>query len=160
MIRDKHRVWVRRLLLAFVLVSIGFALGRHSLPATAVAAVQPSGAGETVEVYYLHATFRCATCNAIEKMTRDLLARQFKNELASGAMMFRDANFQTDEALARRFGVVASCVVVAAVRDGRTVEFRRLDEVWTRMKDPKSFDDYLLDAIAAMRQKLSGGKAS
>jgi len=158
MIKDKHVAWMRRLLLAFVLVSVGFAFGRHSVTPTAAAARPPERGNDVVMVYYLHAAFRCVTCNTIEKMTRELLDGRFKKELSDGSMVFREVNFQADEAMAKQFGVVASCVVVAAVKDGRTVDFRRLDEVWTLMNDRNAFDRCVSDAIAAMRQKLNGGK--
>ena len=159
MSRDKHIARIKKLLLAFVMVSIGFAFGRHSVNPASAGARQMTGPA-VVQVYYLHATFRCPSCNTIEKLTRALLDKQYKDELSSGAIIFREANFQTDTALSKQFGVVAGCVVVAAVRDGKTIDFLRLDEVWTRMNDPAAFDKYLNDAIAAMRKKTvdGGGK--
>ncbi len=154
MSKDKHIAWIKKLLLAFVFVSVGFSLGRHSAKPTQAAASYAEA--RTVVVYYLHSTFRCSTCNTIEKMTRALLDKQYKAELADGGMVFREVDFQADEALAKQFGVVASCVVVAAVKDGKAVAFQRLDEVWTLMKDPVAFDKYLNDAIGVMKQKAGG----
>jgi len=153
--KNKHITWTGNLLLAFVLISIGFSLGRHSIKPTA-ATPQPTGQN-VVKVYYLHSTFRCTTCNAIEKMTMALLETQYRRELSSGSMLFHEVDFQTDEALAKQFGVVASCVVVAAVRNGKVVDFQRLDDVWTLMKDPPAFDKYLRNAITAMQRKIAGG---
>lgn len=152
---SKTQKIIRNLLLAFVLVSIGFALGRHST--RPVAAVTQAAGPTSVLVYYLHSTFRCTTCNTIEKMTKALLERQFKQELASGAIRFSEVDFQKDEALSKQFGVSSSCVVVAAVRNGKVIDYRRLDEVWTLMKDQTAFDQHIIAAIAAMRQKLSVG---
>jgi len=154
--KDRHIALIKNILLIFVFVSVGFALGRHSVRPASTGATPLSDGKTTVQVYYLHSTFRCTTCNTIEKMTRSLLERQYKDELASGDMVFREANFQTDGVLAKRFGVVASCVVVAVARDGVIVDFQRLDEVWTLMKDPAAFDKYLNDAIAAVRLKAGG----
>jgi len=156
MITDKLIAWIKGLLLAFVFVSIGFSLWRHSVKQTAD--MLPPATGENiVRVYYLHSTFRCATCNTIEKMTKELLDKQYKNELSSGAMSFHEVDFQADEALAKQFGVIASCVVVAAVKDGKTIDFQRLDEVWTLMKDPIAFDKYINNAIAVMQGKVADG---
>lgn len=150
------KVWAvtKYMLLAFVLISIGFALGRRS-GQSGRDFHQGQGGGRTVvDVYYFHATFRCVTCNTIEKMTRQLLESKFKKELASRAMAFREVNFQDNEELSKRFGVAAGCVVVAAVRNGEVLEFRRLDDVWTLMRTPSVFDKYISDAIEAVRRKL------
>ena len=54
--------------------------------------------------------------------------------------------------MARAFGVVAPCVVVVRMVDGRVLDFRRLDEVWTRMEEPAQFNAYLVGAIDALLQ--------
>jgi hypothetical protein len=144
----------RSLLLAFVWITLGFAVGkevtlrsgRASAPHSA--AVEPAGAQpDRVEVYYLHATFRCVTCNTIEQMTRSLLESKFGTELADGRIQWREADFQQEEALAKRFEVVSSCVVVAGFRNGKETSYRRLDEVWTLLNDPPAFEKYVSDAI-------------
>ena len=142
----------RNLLLAFVLVSVGFALGRHSSGA-GVASPAPAPAAERVRVYYLHASFRCATCNSIEAMTKALLDKRFAAALKSGKLTFVEDNFQKDKALAKRFDVSSSCVVVEGMRDG---SFKRLDEVWTLMSKPAEFDAYVGGAVAASLAKEDG----
>jgi hypothetical protein len=156
MSRQKHTQRIKNLLLAFVLVSIGFAMGRHSVKSKE--AELPGMTDKSViHVYYLHSTFRCTTCNTIEKMTKEFLDGNYKSELASGKMIFTEIDFQQNEQIAKRFGVVASCVVVAAEKDGKTVAFKRLDEVWTKMKTPDEFDKYIAAAITAMRAELASG---
>jgi len=148
---------IKNSLLAFVLISIGFVLGKHSAQRGARPtdeAVKSLGSSADaaeldvrVRVYYLHSTFRCVTCNTIEKMTRDLLDQQFSEALADGRIEWREVDFQENEALAKQFDVIASCVVVAKVR-GDTVEaYKRLDETWTLMKDSARFNAYVGEAI-------------
>ena len=92
-------------------------------------------------------TFRCVTCNTIEKMTRDLLEREFGQALADGRIEWHEADFQENEALAEQFGVVASCVVVAKMRGEAVLDYKRLDEVWTLLKDVPGFNAYVGDAV-------------
>lgn len=137
-------------LLAFALISLGFILGKHAGDKAPAADVdQPVSTDSYVAVYYLHATFRCVTCNTIEAMTRNLLDRAYSAELASGAIRWKEDDFQKNKALAKQFGIVASCVVVARVEQGETVAFNRLDDVWTLMKDANRFDAYISEAIDA-----------
>ena len=151
------RTLLTRLLIAFVLISVGYALGKHAArPGPGLPEPDLPEEGTTVMVYYLHATFRCATCNTIEAMTRELLESEFAEQLAAGTIRMEEVNFQENEVLARRYEVAASCVVVAHVRDGEEVAHRRLDEVWMLMKDPPAFNRYVGDVI---RGSLAAGEA-
>ncbi|MFA7173098.1 MAG: nitrophenyl compound nitroreductase subunit ArsF family protein [Kiritimatiellia bacterium] len=145
-----------KLLIAFVLISIGFALGKHSARSDTSSATQSNMQGNYVAVYYMHSTFRCVTCNTIEKMTRELLDKSYAEELADGRIKWQEVDFQENEELARKFEIVSSCVVVAQVKDGEVSVFKRLDEVWTLMKDTDSFNQYIGDAINAYLRNDGG----
>lgn len=151
---------VRNALLAFVLITIGFAIGRESErrsartgTQTALAPLAAAGASAVTEhadrvvVYYAHTTFRCITCNSIEEMAHGVLTSQFADELASGAAQWQSVNFQDDEAFAKRYEIVSSCVVVVGMKGDGEIGFRRLDEVWTLVKDPPAFEKYIADAV-------------
>jgi hypothetical protein len=168
---EKAKNITRSVLLAFVLISIGFALGkevtarRQTLTSNAVRQAATAGtessAPETmgddkVVVYYLHTTFRCVTCNEIERLTKALVETEFADELTAGKLEWREANFQQDESLAKRYEVVSSCVVVANMQGGKEREFQRLDDVWTRYQDPADFNEYVGTAI---RKYLKEGGA-
>jgi hypothetical protein len=146
-------------LLAFVLVSVGFALGkemtlRRQAPA---AGAPPSGAaGDRVIVYYVHTTFRCVTCNEIERLAKALVETEFAGELRAGRIEWKAVNFQQDEALAKRYEVASSCVVVVKMRGGKEAGYQRLDEVWTHYQDPPSFNAYVGGAI---RRYLGGAES-
>jgi hypothetical protein len=146
----------KNLLLAFVLVSIGFALGKEVTIRRQSGATAKSGSNSEpttqnselkIIVYYLHTTFRCVTCNEIERLAKTLVETEYAEDLAAGRIEWREADFQQDEALAKRFNVVASCVVVANVEDGQETGFQRLDDVWTRYENPSDFNQYVGSAI-------------
>jgi hypothetical protein len=144
----KAKQIIGRLLIAFVLVTIGFELGKESArtpPAdpSEAAPAPPAAPGEQVIVYYMHQTFRCVTCNKIEAMTEDLVKTEFAGAMQSGRLQFRRADFQEDEALARRYNVASSSVVVVKERDGKDVAFKRLDDVWTLVGKPAEFRAYV-----------------
>lgn len=135
------------LLAGFALISIGFALGKHSVQSEEFATGKIDAQDKYVAVYYMHSTFRCVTCNTIEQMTRELLDDSYSEELVTGEVRWQEINFQKSKSLAEQFEVMASCVVVAQVDSGGVVEYRRLDEVWTLMQEPVSFNNYISSAI-------------
>jgi hypothetical protein len=146
----KSKTLIRNLLLAFVLVSIGFALGKESAlrktGSTAPSATQPGD--DKLVVYYLRATFRCVTCNAVEEQTNELLRAEHAEELADGRMEYRVADFLEDRELASRYDVSGNLVVIARLEDGEEVKTVRLDQVMDLATDADAFADYLRNGIA------------
>jgi hypothetical protein len=142
-------------LLTFAVFTLGFGVGKEvgrrqaggatAVPAVGIAVTAP--AGNKVVVYYLHATFRCVTCNTIEAMAKEVVEKQFAADLAAGHIAWREADFQADEELAKRFDVASSCVVVAKRVDGKETEFQRLNDVWTLVDKPTEFREYIAAAI-------------
>ena len=147
---EKLQHIVTRVLIMFALISIGFALGKnskvHSPSTTKVAN------GTYIQVYYMHSTFRCVTCNTIESMTKKLLDTEYSTALEESKIRWKEIDFQENEELAKKFEVVASCVVVANIDDGAIVDFKRLDDVWTKMKNKQEFDAYVSAAIDSYQQ--------
>ncbi len=150
---------ITKLLMTFVLVSIGFAIGKeatlrkqaqndHPAPETSAAAAgQTEQVQEKVIVYYMHGTFRCVTCNSIETMAKEVIENDFADAMADGRLEWQVVNFQNNAALARRYGVGTSTLVIAKIADGKEVEFKRLDEVWTKINDPGAFKQYVDEMI-------------
>lgn len=154
---------ISNLLLAFVFISIGFAIGkettlsgiRRTRAGEIAATTQPSGSDKVI-VYYMHQTFRCVTCNQIESMTGELIRTDFAKELADGRMEWKKVNFQEDEDLAKRYNVASSTVVVVRLLDGKEIGHQNLDKVWTLSSNRDEFVKYVGGAI---REALSKEKA-
>lgn len=150
-----------KLLLAFVLVSIGVAVGRQIERSRSAAQAGEAGAAgmhsttqpttaaddQKVVVYYLHATFRCVTCNAVEAMTDELIRTEFADALASGRLEWKRVDYLQDEQLANRYNVGGNIVVVARFRGGKEVGARRLDKVMNLANDRAQFMDYVRPTI-------------
>ncbi|MGE5610466.1 MAG: nitrophenyl compound nitroreductase subunit ArsF family protein [Bacillota bacterium] len=155
---------IKNLLLGFVLVSIGFALGKEltlrSMRTTQASGsspiIAPAVAGDKVIVYYLHGTIRCVTCNKIEKMAHEIVQRDFASDLKAGRIEWRTANFQNDEALAQRYNVFSSTVVLVKLSQGHEVQFKKLSDVWIHVDNPPAFDAYITGEIG----QFLGGRRS
>ena len=157
---EKTIGFLKYALLAFVLVTIGFGIGKEwTLRRVQMAASPDTVSGDTVIVYYAHATIRCVTCETIERLTHETLDEQFAAEKADGRLVFRAVNFQDDTAFAAQYEIVANCVVVSKITQGQEVRHQRLDEVWDLYEDPPAFKQFLGDAIRAHLDSTTGGDA-
>ncbi len=142
---------VKNLLLAFVLITIGFALGRRTAPSPAEAesALGTAIDSETsprnpVIVYAAHMTFRCPECNQIEWLARELIEGEFADALADGRLVFRSVDYMRDTAFARRYNLSSSTLVVTRAD---SEDFQRLDEVWSKLRNRDDYFDYVRGAV-------------
>lgn len=162
------RTWATRLLLAFVLVSIGFAVGKETalraqrrVAAAATVAdsakpTEPNTATPQLIVYFMHPTIRCVTCNSIERRTRQTIAADFAAELAAGRIVMKESNFDEDSTLANRYEVPSSTVVLVRRKNDKELGFKRLDQVWTMIeKSPEDFAEFIRTEV--VEQLAKGG---
>ncbi|MBO5795095.1 MAG: thioredoxin, partial [Bacteroides sp.] len=67
---------------------------------------------DVVEVLYFHGAQRCATCMAIEENTKALIESAYAELLKSGKLVFRSVDITKDEALAERYEVSWSSLIL------------------------------------------------
>jgi DNA-binding XRE family transcriptional regulator len=67
-----------------------------------------------IEVYYFHNTRRCATCNAVEQVTRETLEEGYPEQMKSGVISFQSLNIEEGEteALAKKLGVSGQTLLI------------------------------------------------
>jgi len=165
----KTRKMIGKLLLAFVLVSVGFAIGKEFQKRRTLEAAGPpvaagengenaenaGNAGSKVVVYYMHASYRCMTCNMVEATADELIRTEFADALTSGRLEWKRANFQEDEQLADRYSVGGIMIVVAKFRDGKEVAHKRLDQVMELANRQGELQSYVRDAIRELLEEKS-----
>lgn len=59
--------------------------------------VSNEATADKVEVYYFHYTRRCATCNAVESVTKETLNEYYSDEMKDGKIVFRSVNLDNDD---------------------------------------------------------------
>lgn len=63
---------------------------------TASEAKTPVKVSETTEVFYFHFTRRCATCEAVEKVTEETLKKNYPEQLKDETLVFVSVNLDDD----------------------------------------------------------------
>ena len=161
--KGKAKAIVSRLLLVFVLISIGYAIGKevtvHKLAGRGGlgSATTAPVSGDKVIVYYMHATLRCVTCNAIEKAAHQAVQQDFAEQLKAGRVEWMAVNIDEDEALAKRYNVASSTVVLVHLRDGKEVGHEQLDGVWELSDKREELRSYIAGKIQACFEQKPGG---
>lgn len=153
----KAKKIIGNLLMAFLLVSIGVAIGKEmagrnlrSAPAPSVAPGQ-----EKVMVYYMHG-IPCVTCTLVETTAETLVEDEFAEAVDAGRMAFVSVNYLEPEhaELADRYHVGSNMVVAVRFRGDGEVERVRLDRVMELAGRAEVLKEYLRQGI---RSVLEGG---
>lgn len=72
-----------------------------------------------VEVLYFHGKQRCPTCKAIEDETQRLVEAKYARQLEEGALAFKSVDITEDEALADKYEVTWSSLIVVDYDEGK-----------------------------------------
>lgn len=151
---QKKGSWTRKLFGAILVI---FALTALILPVVKDGGVSrradeatPEKDDDTLIVYYFHGTQRCRTCNAIEKMARNVVETRFGKALSEKRIVFKSVNVddQANEHFVSTYSLSMRTVVLA-----RGKAFKRLDKVWQLVRDEKKFSEYLESEIKDMIDK-------
>lgn len=84
---------------------------------------------EYVEVLYFHGKQRCVTCNAIEKLTKEVLEGDFVEQLKNGNVIFKIVDISTEEGekIADKYEVTWSSLFINKWKDGKEVRNNMTD---------------------------------
>ncbi len=77
-----------------------------------------------LEVLYFHGTYRCATCNAVENNTQQLINNQYKNQVTDGIIKFAAYNVDEEEnkAIVEKYRISFSTLLLVKA-DGSVTDF-------------------------------------
>lgn len=76
---------------------------------------------DKIVVYYFHYTQRCATCNAVENVTKETLNEYFADEMKSEKIVFKSANLDKESGKKRAEELKVSGQTLLFVRGDKKV---------------------------------------
>ena len=115
-----------------------------------VYAAESAAAGK-VTAYYLHGTFRCYTCNLMEKYSKEAIQANFKDVLASGKLEFKAVNVEErgNEHFVNDYQIYTKSLVLSLVKDGKQIKWKNLPKIWDYARNQQKFSDYVTGEVAA-----------
>jgi hypothetical protein len=152
-------------LFAFLIILCGCITGcTTSSPATSSAAVTASpaplsttGTNNTVvrvEVFHFHGNHQCTSCIAVGDLAEKTVNASFKDELASGRLVFAHVNADLPEntVLAKKYGVTGSSLWIG-VYNGTAFSKEEDIRVWYLINNKDAYSTYLSGVIS---KRLNG----
>lgn len=106
-----------------------------------------------VEVLYFHGKQRCITCNAIEKLTKEVIDTDFSNQLRNGDLAFKVIDISTPEGrrIADQYEVSWSSLYINKWKNGKEMKNNMTETGFSYAKnEPSIFKDKIKDKISEL----------
>jgi hypothetical protein len=102
-----------------------------------------------VIAFYCHGTFRCSTCQTIEKYSHDAIYEYFPKELSTGKLEFKAVNVEEGENrhYIRDYQLFSKSLILVLYKDEKQVKWKNLKEVWIHVGDKEKFYQYVKDEV-------------
>jgi hypothetical protein len=133
----------------FILLAFGIAAGCTSPANPASSGAAPAGSPvDNVEVYHFHGNKQCTSCIAVGDLAEKTVNANFRDELASGRLVFAHVNYDLpgNAALAEKYGVTGSSLWIG-VYDANGFHNEENVKVWYLINNPDAYSLYLTDLI-------------
>jgi hypothetical protein len=113
--------------------------------------VPAEASASLVVVSYFHRTIRCETCLKFEALTERALRDAFADELASGRLEWRVADFEEPwhEGDVAKYDIFESALIVSRFVGANEVEWKKLDAIWDLVGDDQVFIQYIQGEVGA-----------
>ena len=112
--------------------------------------------GKKLVVYYLHGSFRCGTCMAIERQAKEAVEGDFAKEIKAGKVVFLPLNYELPENA--HFGgdyqLTTRSLVLSFRKNGKEVKWKNLPGIWTTVHNPPAFREYVSGEVGAMLKEM------
>lgn len=105
--------------------------------------------------YYFFTNKRCRTCKTIERMAKEAIEQNFKDQIAAGRLQWIAVNVQKPENkhFIEDFKLYSKTVVIAEYKDAKPVRWVNLEKVWQLYRDKEKYFDYLSSETKAFMEK-------
>lgn len=126
----------------------------NTAPAADNASDQKKQEATGVIAYYFHGNFRCATCRAIEQLSRESIEKNFKSHIKSGKLTFLVINIDEpgNKHFIQDYQLITRSLVITRVKNGKEIEWKNLPGVWKYVRDEQAFDNYVKNEIQSYLQ--------
>lgn len=147
--------WIAAGLLVFLAIYASLMIAKEFWGSGAAAPDAGRLLSDGAVVFYFHGHFGCATCDRIERLTRETVATHFVTRGSRPRVAYRSVN--TDEPanahFASKYQLVTRTVAVVRTRGGRETGWKKLNRVWDLVGDDGALKDYVRTEILASLEK-------
>ena len=99
-----------------------------------------------VIVYYFHSSQRCSNCLKIEKWSKELIEKNFQEEIQNQKVVYKVLN--TDEKpnkiYLKKYNLYTKSLVISKINNkNQETNWKNLEKIWLNLSDEKAFKNYI-----------------
>jgi len=100
---------------------------------------------DRVVVMYFHRTERCPTCLRMGSYAEEAVKKGFAEEIKAQKVSFHLIDFEDEKngKFTQGYKIQGPTLIVAQVSGAKVMRYKRLDEMWTRVRDKQDFLNYV-----------------
>jgi len=109
-----------------------------------------------VIAYYFHGNFRCYTCHKLEQYSKEAIESNFKDELASGKIVFKAVNIEEkgNEHFVNNYQLYTKSLIISLVKGGKEEKSKNLTKIWEYVGNKQRFYDYVKKEVSGFLKEL------
>ena len=132
----------------------GSSLHPGAIPPATLSTTTVNSTVERVEMYHFHGNNQCTSCIAVGDLAEKTVNTNFKDELASGRLVFAHVNYDLPQnaALATKYNVTGSSLWIG-IYDNNGFHKQQNMDVWYLTDDEETYEVYLSGIIS---RRLNG----
>ena len=140
-------------LVGFVLASLVYLItgpgGEKKESQNTQAGIEDKPTGEKLIVYYLHNNTRCINCIRFERYTKEVIEKDFAEQLKTGELALKILNYEEPENVhfVDDYKLVTKAVIVVKMQEGRQAEWKNLVRIWELVGNENAFKNYIKDEV-------------
>ena len=110
-----------------------------------------------VIVTYFHTTYRCSSCKKLEKYLKEVVEKNFQEDLKSKKLIYRtlDMTEKKNKHFIEDYKLVTKSVVLSIIDDGKELKWKNLPDVLRKVNNKKKFNEFVLKEIREYMKVIS-----
>jgi len=116
-----------------------------------VATQKKTDATQQIKVFYFYTSYRCHTCIMLERFTKDAIQEAFADVLKDEKLTIETYNIEVkkNEHFIKKYSLITKSVIVSKHINGKEIEWKNLDKIWTLVRNENKFKKYIKDEVQA-----------
>ena len=109
-------------------------------------------------VYYFHTTYRCATCNMFERITKEIVESDFAKDVSSGRLKISTVNIEEEanKHFINDYRLYTKAIILSSVAGNQQTNWANLDKIWELARSEDALREYIRNGIASRLKALKG----
>jgi len=108
-----------------------------------------------IVVSYFYTTYRCPSCETIEKWSHEAIKDSFSEALKDGRLIWRAVNVDKPENkhFIKDYNLFTKSLIISEIKGKNEMKWKNMDKVWQLLRDQQKFFSYVTLGVKQYLEK-------